>query len=141
MSFVAISRQQILGGEPPQLTKILQPRYRTGVFWGFVDMTSTHFTRRFRSSRVGQSDVMASSLIKSPETTAGRRQLSVPAYVMKSVEGHLERFTGAESQALVLASPEGEPISIAVLQRAWTKARSSIGRDELHLHDYADTPA
>ncbi len=101
------------------------------------DIDPLHSTIQIEQSRTIRRD--GSSLIKSPKTTAGRRQLSVPAHVMKSVESHLERHTGAGSEALVIASEQGDAVSMAVLQRAWTKARASIGRDDLHLHDLRHT--
>jgi integrase len=101
------------------------------------DVDPLHSTIQIEQSRIIRRD--GSSLIKSPKTTAGRRQLSVPAHVMKAVESHLDRFTGAEGEDLVIASAQGEPISMAVLQRAWAKARASIGREDLHLHDLRHT--
>jgi hypothetical protein len=32
----------------------------------------------------------------------------------------------------------GSPLTAVTLQRAWAKARQTIGRPDLHFHDYAD---
>jgi hypothetical protein len=58
--------------------------------------------------------------------------------VMKAVVMHLDRFICPEPDSLLFCSYNGQPLSVGVLQRAWTKARLSAGLPDLHLHDYAD---
>jgi len=79
------------------------------------------------------------SLTKSPKTAAGRRTLSVPSNVTKVIAEHLERFTSAAPEALVFTGVGGDPLAVGVLQKAWSKARQTIGRPDLHLHDLRHT--
>src|ERR1019366_6204505 len=72
-------------------------------------------------------------------SAAGRRRFSAPAHAMKAVEDHLDRFTGADGENLVISSAWVEPLSMNVLQRAWTEARQSIGQEDLHHHDLRHT--
>ncbi len=95
-----------------------------------------------RSVRVEQSRTIlrsGESIVKSPKTLAGRRTLAVPSHVLPAVERHLNLYTAIESDAFVFTTRTGAPLSLGVLQRAWFKARSEIGRPELHLHDLRHT--
>lgn len=78
-------------------------------------------------------------LVKAPKTRAGMRLLAVPPHVVPQLRDHLERFVGAEADAPLLAGIRGGPISKVVLQRAWERARQSIGRPDLHIHDLRHT--
>jgi len=80
-----------------------------------------------------------SSITKSPKSAAGRRSLAVSASVMEAVVAHLERFSASESDTLLFITLTGQPLTVGVLQRAWTKARLSVGRPDLHLHDLRHT--
>jgi integrase len=48
---------------------------------------------------------------------------------------HLERFVSPDPTAWVVVGEHGGPLSAPHLQSVWDKARRSIGRPELHLHD------
>jgi integrase len=80
-----------------------------------------------------------SALTKAPKTAAGRRILSVPSNVTEVIAEHLERFTSADLDALVFTGVGGDPLAVGVLQKAWSKARQTIGRPDLHLHDLRHT--
>jgi integrase len=88
---------------------------------------SRTFTRRGRS------------LVKEPKSAAGRRTLAIPTNVLAAIDDHLERFTAPHPDALVFTGQTGVPLTAGVLQKAWTKARESIGRGDLHLHDLRHT--
>jgi integrase len=70
-----------------------------------------------------------------PKTEAGVRKLNVPAHILPILGEHLERFTGQRPEAWLLSGPNGEPVSGRTIGRYWDKARRSIGRPDLHLHD------
>jgi integrase len=67
------------------------------------------------------------------------RTLAIPTNIMESLTNHLNFFTSAEKQTLLFTSSSGTPLSATSLQRAWSKARLSIGRPDLHLHDLRHT--
>ncbi len=80
-----------------------------------------------------------SSLVKAPKTRAGRRVVAVSPSVMKDLAEHLHRFVGDDPDSVVVVNLRSEPVSAMALQRAWSRARESIGRPELHLHDLRHT--
>ena len=101
------------------------------------DIDILHSVLRIEQSRTFTRN--GSSIIKSPKTAAGRRTLSVPKNVTESIEDHLEKFTSADPDALVFTGSGGDPLAVGVLQKAWSKARETIGRPDLHLHDLRHT--
>jgi integrase len=101
------------------------------------DVDLLHSTIRIEQSRTIKRD--GQSLVKSPKSAAGRRSLSVPGNVMIELRRHLDKYTSNENDALLFCGENGSPLSIGVLQRAWARARMTIGRDDLHLHDLRHT--
>jgi len=101
------------------------------------DIDLMHATIRIERSRTFKRD--GSSLTKSPKTSSGRRILSIPSNVLKTFEVHLNDFTASDKDALLFTSESGTPLTATSLQRAWSRARSSIGRPDLHLHDLRHT--
>ncbi len=101
------------------------------------DIDLMHETIRITRSRNFRRD--GSSLTKSPKTASGMRTLAIPTNIMESLTNHLNFFTSTERQALLFTSESGTPLSATSLQRAWSKARLSIGRPDLHLHDLRHT--
>jgi len=101
------------------------------------DVDLMHATIRIERSRTFKRD--GSSLTKSPKTSSGRRNLSIPSNVLKTFEIHLNDFTAGDKDALLFTSESGTPLTATSLQRAWSRARSSIGRPDLHLHDLRHT--
>ncbi|MBO0892875.1 MAG: site-specific integrase, partial [Acidimicrobiales bacterium] len=78
-------------------------------------------------------------VIKDPKTKAGRRIVAVPSHVLPAITDHLERYTQAGPDALVVTGEKGGPLRPHVLQKHWARARLSIGRPDLHLHDLRHT--
>jgi integrase len=78
-------------------------------------------------------------VIKPPKTAAGRRRLTVPPPVLERLAAHLTAYVAAGPDALILCGRDGTALSQAALQRAFMKARRSIGRDDLHFHDLRHT--
>jgi integrase len=79
------------------------------------------------------------SIEKKPKTSAGVRRLSIPARLIPVIEEHIRLFCGEESDSLVFVGERGSPITAGVLQKAWSRARSEIGRPDLHFHDLRHT--
>jgi len=63
------------------------------------DVDLMHATIRIERSRTFKRD--GSSLTKSPKTSSGRRSLSIPSNVLKTLEIHLNDFTGGDKDALL----------------------------------------
>jgi len=101
------------------------------------DVDMLHSTIRIEQSRTFSRD--GSSITKSPKTAAGRRTLSVPANVTPFLITHLDEWTDAVGSAFLFTLNSDTPLSATCLQRAWSKARLSIGRPDLHLHDLRHT--
>ncbi|MCL2396071.1 MAG: tyrosine-type recombinase/integrase [Acidimicrobiaceae bacterium] len=78
-------------------------------------------------------------LIKEPKTRAGRRTVAIPPHVVPAIREHLEVFTKADPEALVVTGEKGGPLRPHVLQKHWARARLAVGRPDLHLHDLRHT--
>jgi integrase len=79
------------------------------------------------------------SLVKQPKTAASHRKLAVPPFLMAKIAEHLDRFTGESPDSLVFTGKTGVPLMRNVLQATWVRARTSVGRTDLHLHDLRHT--
>jgi integrase len=101
------------------------------------DIDLMHATIQIEQSRTFTMD--GQSLTKEPKTVAGRRSLSVPGNVIQAIIQHLEQFTDASPDALVFTGRTGIPLTRNVLQSAWDRARRTIGRPDLHMHDLRHT--
>jgi integrase len=74
-----------------------------------------------------------------PKTRAGRRTVAFGKSIVDDVAGHLARNVGPERHALVFTGDQGGPLRPHVLGKAFRRARTSIGRDDLTLHDLRHT--
>jgi integrase len=101
------------------------------------DIDMLHAVIRIEQSRTFSRD--GSSITKSPKTTAGQRTLSVPSNITRLLNEHLNEWTDADRDGLLFTLDNGRALSATCLQRAWSKARLSIGRPDLHLHDLRHT--
>jgi len=72
---------------------------------------------------------------KAPKSDAGARTVAIPANVLPVLTDHLERFTATGPDAPVFVGEKGGPLRPQVLETAWKRARASIGRPELRIHD------
>jgi integrase len=57
----------------------------------------------------------------------------------ESLLNHLEDFVALEPDALLFTMASGSPLTPVTLQRAWAKARRTVGRTDLHFHDLRHT--
>jgi integrase len=101
------------------------------------DIDLLHATIRIAQSRTFSRS--GRSITKSPKTMAGRRTLSVPSNVTPLLKEHLDEWTGSDGDALLFTLNGVTPPSATCLHRCWSKARISIGRPDLHLHDLRHT--
>ena len=70
-----------------------------------------------------------------PKTAAGVRALAVPSNILQALREHLDRFVTAEPEAWLFAADDCGPMVPSTLDRAWQRARQTIGRPEVFLHD------
>lgn len=66
-------------------------------------------------------------VIKDPKTKAARRTIAMPSHVLPAITDHLERYTQADPDALVVTGEKGGPLRPHVLQKHWLRARLAIG--------------
>ena len=78
-------------------------------------------------------------LVSPPKTAAGRREVSVPSFMMEELAHHLIRFAEAGPCGRLFRGAEGGPLRRAVLHRAWDQARKQVGTEHLHFHDLRHT--
>ena len=53
-----------------------------------------------------------------PKSAAGKRDVTIPAFLLEDVAAHLDEFTAANPRALVFTGPEGCPAPTEQLQPA-----------------------
>lgn len=88
------------------------------------------------SISVTRTETMAGITIeKAPKSEAGRRSIAIPSNVVPYLTNHLERFVSPSADSWVMVGEFGGPLRPQVLSTAWTRARKSVGRTDLHLHD------
>lgn len=75
------------------------------------------------------------SIEKGPKSSAGVREIVIPAPLLPILERHIERFAATRSDGLVFVGERGAPVTAGVLQKAWSRARNEVGRPDLHFHD------
>jgi integrase len=76
-----------------------------------------------------------------PKTEAGARSIHYPITLSPIVEDHLNQYVNAHPDALVFTGEKNGALRPHVLYSKWTKARLSIGRPSLRLHDLRHTNA
>jgi integrase len=74
-----------------------------------------------------------------PKSHAGYRTITLPVSVMQELKEHLERYPVDGVDSLIFRQEDGQPISRAVIDRAWRKARKAVNMEHLHFHDLRHT--
>ena len=70
-----------------------------------------------------------------PKTSAGRRRLAAPAFVVAATREHLERYVGRDGEAWVFDGTEGRPCAPRTLGRGLAEGTEEDQEADLHLHD------
>jgi hypothetical protein len=68
-----------------------------------------------------------------------RRKLAIPAPLVAAISDHLRTFTDRSSEALVFSGRGGKELTRDALQGSFERARMTIGRSDLRLHDLRHT--
>jgi integrase len=69
------------------------------------------------------------TIVKEPKTRAGRRTIAIPPHILGQLVVHLEAHVGEGPESLLV------PASNRALSAAWSKARSTVQREDLRFHD------
>jgi len=77
--------------------------------------------------------------IKAPKTEAGKRTIAIPSNIVVVLKAHLDSNVPSDPGSPVIVGEKGGPIRPQVLAKAWSKARTSVGRPDLRLHDLRHT--
>ena len=101
------------------------------------DVDLANATLRIEQSRT--ITMSGNSLVKEPKSAAGRRTIAIPDFLVQRIEDHMGRFTRPGEDDFVFTGVTGIPLTAGVLQVAWQRARDSVGRSDLHLHDLRHT--
>ena len=133
------------------LADAIEPRYRVlillAVFgslrWGeltalrrhHIDMSSG--TLRVEVSVVELTD--GSLVTGPPKSEAGKRIVTVPAFLLPEVASHLDKFTGPEADSLVFVGPKNAPLRRSNFSRTWRLATESAELTGIHIHDLRHT--
>jgi integrase len=74
-----------------------------------------------------------------PKSAAGKRDVTIPAFLLPDVMAHLEDFTAANPRALVFTGPKGAQLRRSNFTRAWSRATAAAGLSGFHFHDLRHT--
>jgi len=92
------------------------------------------------SVRVSVVELARGPLVTGPtKSAAGRRDVTIPAFLLPEVIAHLEEFTAADPRALVFTGPKGAQLRRSNFSRAWNKATDAAGLSGFHFHDLRHT--
>lgn len=101
------------------------------------DVDLANATLRIEQSRT--ITMSGKSLVKEPKSAAGRRTIAIPDFLVQRIDEHMGRFMRPGEEDFVFMGVTGIPLTAGVLQVAWQRARDSVGRSDLHLHDLRHT--
>jgi len=65
-------------------------------------------------------------VIGPPKSEAGRRTIALPPFLVPKIESHLARFAAPGPDGRVFAGERGGPLRRHVVQKHWTRARSTV---------------
>lgn len=74
-----------------------------------------------------------------PKSAAGRRDVTIPVFLLPDVAAHLDTFTAAGPQALVFTGPKGAQLRRSNFTGAWNKATTAAALSGFHFHDLRHT--
>ena len=95
-----------------------------------------------RVSSYGRADARVGASARGsgpPKTDAGRRTITLPAFVVDELADHMFRYVGSEPEAVVFTGPEGAPLRRGNWNGKWNAVRKAVGCDGLRFHDLRHT--
>jgi integrase len=133
------------------LADAIEPRYRLlillAVFgslrWGeLAALRRDHVDLRSGALRVEVSvvELTDGSLVTGPpKSEAGKRSVTLPAFLLPELAAHLDRFTPPGLDSLVFVGPKNAPLRRSNFSRTWRDATTSAGLTGFHVHDLRHT--
>ncbi len=92
------------------------------------------------SVRVGVVELAGGQLVTGPpKSAAGKRDVTIPAFLLPDVTAHLKDFTAANPRALVFTGGRGAQPRRSNFGRNWGKAMAAAGLSGVHFHDLRHT--
>jgi hypothetical protein len=128
------------------LTQVLEVLAERGVErpWAEAAATSPREALLARFERFLLQERAVASSTGSVYVERGFRTFTVPHWIMSMLAKHLTArgITGADNDALVFVSPDGEPLHYSNWRRCvWQPAVAAAGFTDLHFHDVRHTAA
>lgn len=133
------------------LATAIDPRWRALVLlatygsmrWGEL----TALTRQRIDLAAGTVEVVEQALELSggtrvlgpPKSDAGRRTITMPAFVVDELVDHMRRYVGQEPDAVVFTGPKGAPLRRGNWNGKWNAVRKAVGCEGLRFHDLRHT--
>ncbi|MGB9112183.1 MAG: tyrosine-type recombinase/integrase [Acidimicrobiales bacterium] len=75
-------------------------------------------------------------ITKAPKTKAGKRKVSVPAWIQPVLSDHIERFAAPGRDGLLfIGARSGQQLRKHVFENHWRRARTTVGLPNVRLHD------
>jgi integrase len=133
------------------LADSIEPRYRALVLlavlaslrWGeLAALRRRHIDLASGILRVELSvvELVDGSLVTGPpKSEAGRRIVSLPAFLLPEIKTHLDRFTAAGDDSLIFAGPRNGPLRRPNFSGTWRSATESANLTGFHFHDLRHT--
>ena len=75
----------------------------------------------------------------SPKSSASRRTVPIPAFVLPEVCTHLDEYTGPGEDALVFTGPKGAQLRRSNFSKPWREAMDTASLSGFHFHDLRHT--
>jgi len=91
--------------------------------------------------RRGVVRVKGETIIDTPKSAAGSRDVTIPPHIVPLLAEHLQRHTGPEPGALLFPSDYGENMPTTTFYGYYYPARKKAGRPDLRFHDLRHTQA
>jgi len=133
------------------LVEVVRPKRRLlvnlGAFSGLRTAEMLALRRRhvdpLRSRLIIEESVVETAkgvqLTKEPKSDAGRRNLTLDAWLMSEVERHLAEHVGIDPDAYLFTGDRGGLLRRNVWQKEWTAACKKVGVPGAHFHDTRHT--
>lgn len=83
----------------------------------------------------GVTRVTGKSIVGSPKTEAGVRDIAIPPHLLPVIEDHLARHVGERRDSLLFANEAGKHVTAGNMHHRYKVAREAGGRPDLRFHD------
>lgn len=101
-----------------------------------IDITAQVVRVRRGVVRVG-----GETIVDTPKSAAGIRNVTIPPHVVTLIADHLDRHVGRDPGALLFPSDYGEHLAPSTFYGWYYPARKAAGRPDLRFHDLRHTQA